>query len=74
MNNEIAIQTHDLTKIYGSGNTEVVAMRDASVSVRRGEVVALPGDLASACLVTNLCPGCPEDIDETHPRLLNRFD
>ena len=43
MKNVCAIETHELTKIYGSGNTEVVAMRDASVSVRRGEVAALLG-------------------------------
>jgi len=43
MNDAFAIQTHELTKIYGSGNTEVVAMRDASVNVRRGEVAALLG-------------------------------
>ena len=44
MSNEpLAIETTDLTKVYGSGNTEVVAMRDATMSVRRGEVVALLG-------------------------------
>lgn len=43
MNDDFAIQTRQLTKIYGSGNTEVVAMRDASVDVHRGEVVALLG-------------------------------
>ena len=43
MNDNYAIQTDGLTKIYGSGNTEVVAMRDASVNVHRGEVVALLG-------------------------------
>ena len=43
MNDALAIQANELTKIYGSGNTEVVAMRDASVRVRRGEVVALLG-------------------------------
>ena len=31
MAEELAIETTNLTKIYGSGNTEVVAMRDASV-------------------------------------------
>ena len=43
MNEDIAILTEDLCKIYGSGNTEVVAMRDASMKVRRGEIVALLG-------------------------------
>jgi len=32
-----------LTKIYGSGNTEVVAMRDVSLRIVRGQVVALLG-------------------------------
>ena len=38
-----AIQARHLTKVYGSGNTEVVAMRDVSLEVARGEVVALLG-------------------------------
>lgn len=42
-----AIQTERLTKVYGSGNVEVVALRDATVSVRRGEVVALLGPSGS---------------------------
>lgn len=43
MNESLAIETRGLTKIYGSGNTEVVALRDATLAVRRGEVVALLG-------------------------------
>ncbi len=43
MNDGLAIETRELTKIYGSGHTEVVAMRDASVGIRRGQVVALLG-------------------------------
>lgn len=39
----LVLQASGLTKIYGSGNTEVVAVRDASMSVGRGEVVALLG-------------------------------
>ncbi len=38
-----AIDVNGLTKIYGSGNTEVVAMRDVTFSVQDGEVVALLG-------------------------------
>ena len=43
MNDVPAIETRKLTKVYGSGNTEVVAMSNASLTVRRGEVVALLG-------------------------------
>ncbi len=42
-----AIQTIDLTKVYGSGNTEVVAMRDVSITVQRGQVAALLGPSGS---------------------------
>lgn len=38
-----AIETKGLTKIYGSGNTEVVAMHDVSFVISRGQVVALLG-------------------------------
>ena len=38
-----AIEAFNLTKVYGAGNTEVVAMNDVSLSVARGEVVALLG-------------------------------
>jgi putative ABC transport system ATP-binding protein len=44
---ELAIDADRLTKVYGSGETEVVAMRDASMQVRRGEVVALLGPSGS---------------------------
>jgi len=39
----LAIEAIGLTKIYGSGNIEVVAMKDVSVRLARGEVVALLG-------------------------------
>lgn len=38
-----AIDAQHLTKVYGQGNTEVIAMRDVSLRVARGEVVALLG-------------------------------
>jgi putative ABC transport system ATP-binding protein len=38
-----AVEAIGLTKIYGSGNTEVVAMKDVSITLARGEIVALLG-------------------------------
>jgi len=43
MTEQSAIETQGLTKIYGSGNTEVIAMQDVTFAVRHGEVVALLG-------------------------------
>ncbi len=39
----LAVEAFGLTKVYGSGNTEVVAMKAVSLTVARGEVVALLG-------------------------------
>jgi putative ABC transport system ATP-binding protein len=47
MSETLAIQTEGLTKVYGRGNTEVIAMRDVTMGVRRGEVVALLGPSGS---------------------------
>jgi putative ABC transport system ATP-binding protein len=47
MSTTLAVETRRLTKIYGSGRTEVVAMRDVSITVNRGEVVALLGPSGS---------------------------
>jgi putative ABC transport system ATP-binding protein len=41
--NAPAVVAENLTKVYGSGNTEVVAMKGVSLAVARGEVVALLG-------------------------------
>lgn len=41
--NTPAVEAIGLTKICGSGNTEVVAMRDVSLRVVRGEVITLLG-------------------------------
>ncbi|HSH15122.1 MAG TPA: ABC transporter ATP-binding protein [Verrucomicrobiae bacterium] len=41
--NSTAIEVFGLTKVYGRGNTEVVAMKDVSLRVAKGEVIALLG-------------------------------
>jgi putative ABC transport system ATP-binding protein len=38
-----AIETRALTKVYGSGHTEVIAMRDATLSIPPGQCAALIG-------------------------------
>jgi putative ABC transport system ATP-binding protein len=40
---KVVLQAAGLTKKYGSGHTEVVAVRDVTIEVRRGEIVALLG-------------------------------
>lgn len=42
-----SVQVDGLTKIYGGGNTEVIAVREASFTVARGEVIALLGPSGS---------------------------
>ena len=43
----ISIKAERLTKIYGSGNTKVVAMLDVTFKIKRGEVMALLGPSGS---------------------------
>ena len=42
-----AIEVTNLRKVYGRGHTEVVAIRDATLSVERGEIVGLLGPSGS---------------------------
>jgi putative ABC transport system ATP-binding protein len=42
-----AVEVAHLRKVYGSGHTEVVAIRDASLQVARGEIVGLLGPSGS---------------------------
>ncbi len=39
----LAVEAFGLTKVYGSGNTEVQALRGVDLSLARGEVIALLG-------------------------------
>ncbi len=57
MDGPLALETSGLTKVYGSGHTEVVAMRDATMRVRRGEVVALLGPSGAGKSTFLLCVG-----------------
>ena len=57
MHEDIALQTENLTKVYGSGHTEVVALRDASMRVRRGEITALLGPSGAGKSTFLLCVG-----------------
>lgn len=43
----IVLKTENLTKIYGKGNTEVVALNKANISVEKGEFVAVIGTSGS---------------------------
>ena len=47
MSRNVGIETQGLTKVYGSGHTEVVAMREATVRVEAGHCVALIGPSGS---------------------------
>jgi putative ABC transport system ATP-binding protein len=47
MTEPLALETEGLTKVYGSGHTEVIALRDASMRVRRAEIAALLGPSGS---------------------------
>lgn len=43
MPEEIVVRGQDVWKIYGSGETQVTALSDVSVEIRRGEMVAVMG-------------------------------
>lgn len=57
MDEPFALETEGLVKVYGSGHTEVVALRDASMRVRRGEIAALLGPSGAGKSTFLLCVG-----------------
>jgi putative ABC transport system ATP-binding protein len=61
--NELAVRAVGLRKTYGSGHTEVIAVRDATLELRRGEVVALlgPSGAGKSTLLTMLGLILPPD-------------
>ena len=48
----------NLRKVYGSGDTEVVALADANVTLREGEVSAVLGPSGSGKTTMLMCLGC----------------
>lgn len=52
-----AVRIEKLTKVYGAGDTETVALIDADLTVQRGELVALLGPSGSGktTLLTSIC-------------------
>ncbi len=53
----IALETDGLTKVYGSGHTEVIALRDATMRLRRGEIAAMLGPSGAGKSTFLLCVG-----------------
>ncbi len=61
------VHIENLTKVYGEGHTAVTALRDANLTVRRGELTALLGPSGSG--KTTLLTSIAGIIEPTHGRV-----
>ncbi len=62
------VEATSLTKIYGHGNTEVVAVKDVTLRVARGEIVALlgPSGAGKSTLLTTMALINPPTSGQIH--------
>ena len=62
------VEATGLTKIYGHGNTEVVAVKDVTLRVARGEIVALlgPSGAGKSTLLTSMALINPPTSGQIH--------
>ena len=70
------LDARHLTKAFGSGHTEVVAVRDATLTVARGEIVALlgPSGAGKSTLLTLVGLVLPPDVGEIRLNGTTVFD
>ncbi|MGZ8920256.1 MAG: ABC transporter ATP-binding protein [Limisphaerales bacterium] len=65
---KLGVEATGVTKVYGHGNTEVVAVKEVTLSVARGEIVALlgPSGAGKSTLLTALALINPPTSGQIH--------